>query len=83
MPTDAVFRFRREGDRIEKFGGGSKSLKKFFNEKKLPVEERAYLPLLAARDSGEVYAVCGVEISEKVKVTQDTKKTLYIAIEKK
>ena len=83
LPTDAVFRFRREGDRIEKFGGGSKSLKKFFNEKKLPVEERAYLPLLAARDSGEVYAVCGVEIAEKVKVTAETDNAVYLLLRKK
>ena len=78
-----MFRFRREGDRIEKFGGGSKSLKKFFNEKKLPVEERAYLPLLAARDSGEVYAVCGVEIAEKVKVTAETENAVYLLLRKK
>ena len=82
IPSSAVYRFRQDGDYIERFGGGKKTLKKFFNEEKTPVAERAYLPLIA-EESGEVYAVCGVEISEKVKVTQDTKKTLYIAIEKK
>jgi hypothetical protein len=30
-----------------------------------------------------VYAVCGVEISESVKITEETKKTLYITIQKK
>ena len=82
IPQSAVYRFRQDGDYIERFGGGKKTLKKFFNEEKTPVAERAYLPLIA-EENGEVYAVCGVEISEKVKVTEETKKTLYVAIEKK
>ena len=83
IPSDAVFRFRREGDFIEKFGGGKKTLKKFFNEKKIPVEERAYLPLLASAKGGEVYAVCGEEIAERLKVTEETRRTLYLVTEKK
>lgn len=83
IPQTAVFRFRKEGDYILRFGGGKKSLKKFFNEEKTPVSERGYLPLIAERDGGEVYAVCGVEISEKVKVTKKTKKVLYITLKKK
>ena len=81
IPTAAVYRFRKEGDFIERFGGGKKTLKKFFNEEKTPVAEREYLPLIA-EENGEVYAVCGVEISEKVKVTAQTKRRLYIAIKK-
>ena len=81
IPQDAVFRFREEGDFMQRFGSGRKSLKKIFNEEKTPVSERAYLPVIAA--GAEVYVVCGVEISEKVKVTPDTKEILYIAIEKK
>ncbi|MBQ8229254.1 MAG: tRNA lysidine(34) synthetase TilS [Clostridia bacterium] len=83
IPQTAVFRFRKEGDKIERFGGGGKSLKKFFNEKKIPVKEREYLPLIAEKESGEVYAVCGVEISEKVKVRGETERVLYIVTEKK
>lgn len=81
LPENAYFRFREDGDRIEKFGGGTKTLKKFFNEKKIPVKERAHLPLIAGED-GTVYAVCGVEISEKVKVDEDTKNTLYVCMKK-
>ena len=81
IPQDAVFRFREEGDFMQRFGSGRKSLKKIFNEEKTPVSERAYLPVIAA--GAEVYVVCGVEISEKVKVTPYTKEILYIAIEKK
>ncbi len=79
LPEGAVFRFREEGDFIERFGGGTKSLKKFFNERKIPVAEREYIPLIAR--GSEVYAVCGVEISEKVKITPDTKEILYITVE--
>ncbi|MBQ8322574.1 MAG: tRNA lysidine(34) synthetase TilS [Clostridia bacterium] len=83
VPVDAVFRFRKEGDKIEKFGGGSKSLKKFFNEKKTPVNEREYLPLIASEKNGEVYAVCGVEIAECIKVTAETKRIAYLITRKK
>lgn len=82
LPRNAVFRFRREGDTIRKFGGGRKTLKKFFNEKKIEPEERGWLPLVADRDSGVVYVVCGVEIADEVKVDENTKQKLYIRIEK-
>ena len=82
IPPTATYRYRKEGDFIYRFGGGKKTLKKFFNEEKTPVAERAYLPLIATED-GEVYVVCGVEISEKVKVTAETKTPLYITIRKK
>ncbi len=82
IPMAAVFRFRKEGDEIARFGGGTKTLKKFFNEEKIPVEEREYLPLVAEPD-GEVYAVCGVEISEKIKVDESTKNQCYMQIRKK
>ncbi len=83
LPKGVVFRFRKEGDKMECFGGGRKSLKKFLNEKKIPVEERAHLPLIAEPASGEVYAVCGVEISRRVKVEEGSKNILYISIRKK
>lgn len=83
IPQSAVFRFRKEGDKIKAFSGDTKPLKKLFNEKKISVRERGYIPLIAERESGEVYAVCGVEISEKVKVEESTKKVLYITLRKR
>lgn len=83
LPQDAVFRFRKDGDKIKVFGGDTKSLKKLFNERKVPVRERAYLPLLAEKDGAAVYAVCGVEISSQIKVDEGTKEVLYIAIQKR
>ncbi len=82
IPASAKFRFREGGDYIYRFGGGKKSLKKFFNEEKVPVEEREGLPLIA-EENGEVYAVCGVEISQKIAVDERTKKVVYITIRKK
>ncbi len=81
LPDGAVFRFREAGDEMERFGGGRKTLKKVLNEEKIPCKERGYLPLIA-KDK-EVYAVCGVEISEKVKITESTKTVLYIQLRKK
>ncbi len=82
IPATAKFRFRREGDYIYRFGGGKKSLKKFFNEEKIPPKERGYLPVVA-EDCGEVFVVCGVEISDKVAVDEGTKNTRYIWLRKK
>lgn len=83
LPKDAVFRFRKEGDKIRRFGGGTKTLKKFFNEEKTPVEEREYLPLIAQKDGEKVYVVCGAEISDDVKVSQETRNALYIITKEK
>lgn len=67
LPADCVFRFRRNGDVFEKFGGVRKNLSDFFCEKKIPLKERDFLPLVAS--GSEILAVCGVEISEKIKCT--------------
>ena len=83
LSKNAVFRFRQDGDKIKTFGGDTKTLKKLFNEKKVPVRERRYIPLIADKENGEVYAVCGVEISEKVKVDEGTKNVLFITLRKR
>ena len=70
LPKNAVFRCRRDGDYIEKFGGGTKSLNEYFIEKKVPARLRDILPVLAV--DNEVYCVPGVDISNKVKVDKKT-----------
>ena len=77
----ALFRFRQDGDEIKRFGGGTKSLKKFFNEEKVPTAERGFIPLIAKEK--EVLVVCGVEISDGVKVREDTTQVLYLTVCKK
>lgn len=66
VPKTAVWRFRRDGDVFTKFGGGTKKLKSFLIDKKVPQRKRDTLPVLA--DDNEVYVIAGVEISDKVKV---------------
>ncbi len=66
VPKSAVWRFRREGDVFTKFGGGTKKLKSFMIDKKIPQRKRDLIPVLA--DGNEVYVVAGVEISDKVRL---------------
>lgn len=83
IPRGAYFRLPERGDCFEKFGGGGrKFLKKYLVDRKIPAEVRAELPVLAGGDDGEIYAVCGVEISEKVKCAENSR-VLYIAIRNK
>lgn len=70
VPNGAKWRVRKEGDVIEKFGGGTKKLKSYLIDKKIPARLRDYLPVLAV--GSEVLAVAGVDIAEQLKVTEDT-----------
>ena len=71
IPKDAVWRFRKDGDVFEKFGGGTKSLSDYLIDKKIPRRLRDITPVLACGD--EVLIVAGVEISNKVKLDENTK----------
>ncbi|MBQ8845255.1 MAG: tRNA lysidine(34) synthetase TilS [Clostridia bacterium] len=66
VPKTARWRFREDGDVFEKFGGGSKKLKSYLVDKKVPQRIRNILPVLA--DGNEVYVIAGVEISDKVRL---------------
>lgn len=70
IPESAVVRFMRQGDEFKKFGGGTKSLGDYFTDKKIPVRIRKYIPVIA--DGSQILIVCGVEISENVKVDENT-----------
>lgn len=76
LPPNAVIRARKQGDKFQKFGSGSKKLKDFFIDKKIPLRERDKIPVIACDD--EVYVVCGVEISEKVKLDRNSGKIYTI-----
>lgn len=78
LPKGAVWRFRKDGDFIEKFGGGTKKLKSFLIDKKIPQRERDMLPVLAY--GAEVYAIAGVEISNKVKLDENAKTAVKIEL---
>jgi len=76
VAKNAVLRYRKGGDFIEKFGGGTKSVGDFFTDKKVPLRKRDSLVLLAS--GNEVLAVVGLEISKKVAVDEDTKNILKL-----
>ena len=71
LPKDAIWRFRRDGDVFEKFGGGTNSLSDYLIDKKIPVRLRNITPVLAS--GNEILIIAGVEISDKVKVDRNTK----------
>lgn len=78
IPTGAVWRFREDGDLIEKFGGGTKSLSDYLIDKKVPSRLRHNLPVLAVNN--EILIIAGVEISNKVKVDESTRTALGINV---
>ena len=75
FPQGCVIRTRRAGDKFTPFKGTEKPLKEFLTDKKIPARIGRSLPLVAK--GSEVYAVFGVEISDKVKVKKDTGTTVY------
>ena len=78
LPQGCVLRRRQDGDVFTKFGGGTKKLKDFLIEKKIPKRERDLLPVLAK--GKEIFAVCGVEISDKVRLPQNAAPQSVITI---
>lgn len=76
VPRDAVLRYRKEGDYIEKFGGGTKSLGDFLTDKKVPLRKRDEIALIAC--GNEILAVFGVEISKNVAIDEDSKNILKL-----
>lgn len=77
LPDGCVFRLKRQGDTFTKFGGGTKQLKKYLIDKKIPQRLRERLLLIA--NGSEVYAICGVEISDKIK-TDDKSDIYYLTV---
>lgn len=79
LPAGCVFRFRKEGDFFKKFKGGRKKLKEYLNDKKIPLKDRDFIPLLAK--GSEIFCVTGVEISDKIK-TDGESDVYYIHMKK-
>ena len=78
VPDGAKWRVRRAGDMFTKFGGGTKSLKDYFIDKKIPNRIRPFIPVLAS--GNEILCIAGIEISEKVKVDDSTKMAYVVSI---
>ena len=76
LPEGIVLRPRREGDRFHPCGApGSKKLKAVFIDRKIPRDMRE-LPGLF--HGGEAIFMPGLGISDRVKITVDTRKTLRV-----
>ena len=78
LPKGVIWRFRNDGDIFEKFGGGTKKLKSYLVNKKVPARLRDNIPLLAG--DNEIYVIAGVEISDKVKIDENTKNVYEITL---
>ena len=71
IPSGAVIRFRKTGDKFTKFGGGTKTLSDFLTDKKIPKKKRDNLLLVAYKNDALV--IFGVAVSDKVKIDGNTK----------
>jgi len=74
-----IIRHFRTGDRFHPLGmTGTKKLKSFFIDRKVPQETRQRIPLLADRKN--ILWIGGMAISESAKVTPETRICLKIEI---
>ncbi len=71
LPKDVCWRVKQNGDMFQKFSGGTKKLKDYFIDKKVPSRLRNELPLLASQNN--ILLITGLEISDQIKVDLDTK----------
>lgn len=70
-------RFRRAGDRFHPLGApGSKKLKAYLIDKKVPRSERDRLPLVI--NSGEIVWVVGYQVAESVKIRPGTQQMVRL-----
>lgn len=70
-----VLRNMRPGDRVTPLGGGgTKKLKDYFIDRKIASSCRCAIPLLV--DAGSIIWIAGERISERVRVTEQTRKVL-------
>ena len=74
---ELVVRNRRPGDRFRPFGmSGTKKLKEYFIDEKIPISERDAIPLLAKNK--DVLWIPGWRLSEDVRLTEESRKALII-----
>lgn len=81
IPAGAVLRYRRDGDVFRPFGGGRKKLKEYLIDRKIPVRFRDKLPCLCYNKT--ILAVVGVEVSEDIKLTEQTTRPYRIFLREK
>lgn len=74
-----ILRNRRDGDRFHPLGApGSRKLKDFFIDEKVPRESRDGVPLLV--DQEGIICVLGFIIGQRVRITDETRRHLHIVM---
>lgn len=79
LPNDAIIRTRRNGDVFLRVSG-SKSLKDFLIDKKIPSRNRDELLVIAS--GNDVLAVLGIECGKDLRVDDDSKNIMSLSIDK-
>ncbi len=81
LPANAVWRFKEDKDMFTPFGhSSSKKLKDFLADKKIPQRLRGNIPVLAVDNT--IYIVADLEISDLLKVDDNSKNLYKINYEK-
>lgn len=76
-----LIRPRKAGDRFSPLGlGGSKKLKDYMIDKKIPLDKRDSTPILC--DDGGIIWVIGFALSDKYKITEKTRQAVSMKIKK-
>ena len=77
--NEAVFRYRRSGDRFSPAGRGvTKTVKKLFIEMRIPAEKRDSILLLA--DGNDIIWIEGVGFSDRYRCKKTTKNVMYLTV---
>ncbi len=80
--NNVTIRYRKDGDRITPLGmKGSKKLKDIFIDMKIPKEKRDEIPLIQFND--EISWIVGIKMSDKFKITKETKHILKVSVKRK
>ena len=74
---EVTLRTRKTGDSV-KSKGMTKSVKRFFTDKKIPLSERDFYPIFC--DETGIIWVPGLAVDDRVKIDENTKKVLNIKI---
>lgn len=81
IKNSLYIRTRRQGDSFRPLGmKGTAKLKEFFIDRKIPQQERKFIPLVLC--GKEIVWVAGHAISEKIKIDSSTKKILMLSIKR-
>ena len=80
--NNVTIRYRKDGDRITPLGmKGSKKLKDIFIDMKIPKEKRDEIPLIQFND--DISWIVGIKMSDKFKITKETKHILKVSVKRK